>query len=106
MEEILKARGLTWDDLSAEERETAYVWDKALKEQNLTLDRVREFIKTLLYQTQIAVAKHSLTDKEDLFHKARLLDLMLLDAFLTSPQKTKAHIEMMLDTIAQKGEIG
>ncbi len=106
MEEILKARNLTWDDLTPEERETAYVWDKALREQNLTVDKVKEFIGQLLYQTQLAVAKHTLTDNEDKFYKARLLDLMLIDSFLTSPAKAKQYIEMMLDTIAKKGEIG
>jgi hypothetical protein len=106
MEEILKSRNLTWDDLTPEERETAYIWDKALKEQYITVDKIRDFVRSLLYQTQLSVTKHTLTDKEDLFYKARLLDLMLIDSFLTSPQKAKEYIEMMLDTIAKKGEVG
>ena len=96
IDEILQKLGLKFDDLSAAERETLLSWTKALESNQLTVGMVKEYVHSLRDSVEQEVVKVNHNSKEDLFLKARLRNLMLLEAFLTSPEKAKQALDRAL----------
>ena len=101
---LLKKYGVTYDDMSNEELETFNQIIASVQQGQLTVEKVRNFIASLRYTVSIALAKHDLTSDHDKFLKARLMDLMLIEAFLTSPERAKEHLEKMIANVA--GAVG
>lgn len=100
VDELLKKYGVTYEQLTADELETLNQWLTVINQGVLTIDKVREFINSLRDATEMELTKHDLDSKQDLFLKARLKNLMLLDTFLTSPEKAKQHLERAVANIA------
>ena len=96
MDDILKKIGLTYEDLSISEKETLNMWMESLQKNQLSLEKVREYIGAMKDAVAQELSKSDLGSKEDLFLKARLRNYMLLDGFLTSPEKAKQQIENAL----------
>jgi len=100
IEEILKKYNLKYEDLKPVEKETLNTWLDALKQGQLTIDKVRDYIRTMRDSVEHELTKSSVGNKDDLFLKARLRNLMLLEAFLSTPEKAKQAINRALAGIA------
>lgn len=96
MDEILQRVGLKYDDLSSSERETLNSWLSAIDNQQLTLDGVRIFIHSLRENIENELVNVGHNSKEDIFMKARLRNIMLIESFLTSPQKARQSLDRAL----------
>lgn len=102
IEEILERFNLKFEDLKPVERETLYTWVAALEESVLTVDKVKEHISAMRVGVEQELTKVGHESKQDIFLKARLRNYILLEAFLTSPEKAKEQMEKALAGIAGK----
>ena len=104
IDEILQKFGLAYKDLKpgSGEYETLNSWLQALQQGALTVEKIRDNIHSMRDSVESELTKPGLDSKQDLFLKARLRNYMLLEAFLSSPEKAKAQIERALAGIAPK----
>ena len=93
LDELLEKVGLKYEDLNQIERETLNTWMEALQKGQLSLDKVKEYITSMKEAVEQELSKSDLGSKQDLFLKARLRNYMLLDAFLSTPERAKQQIE-------------
>ncbi len=123
IEEVLSPSGLKFEDLNAIERETLFSWLKVLENNQLTLDSVKEYVfslkggieNELSYKREtpqnflslasffipfIGIVRKWYADQEKLYLEARLKNLLLLEAFLTSPEKARKQLEHAVAGIA------
>lgn len=100
--EILQKYGLKFEDLNILEREQLTTWMSALEKNKLTLDGVRTYIQSMKDAVEHDLTKTGHDSKQDLFLKARLRNYMLLEAFLSSPDRAKKALETSLAGITSK----
>jgi preprotein translocase subunit SecA len=101
-DKILERFGLTYEDLTADEKSTMEGWMRAIESKKVTVETIKGFIQAMMLQVMDKLTKTDLNSKEDLFLKARLRNYMLLDAYLTSPEKAKEAMDRMLEGIVPK----
>jgi len=102
IDEILTKYGLKYEDLKPVEKETLNTWIEVLQKGELTLDKLKSYIGSMKEAVAMELSKHNLKDKKDLYLKARLRNYILMDAFLTTPEKAKERIEEAISQIAGK----
>ncbi|MBI4009131.1 hypothetical protein HY357_02770 [Candidatus Roizmanbacteria bacterium] len=100
IDELLKKFGLKYEDLNDAEQETLNGWLGALQGGSLTTEKVREYIASMRESVETELTKTDHDNKQCILLKARLRNYMLLDAFLTSPEKAKKSLEAAISGIA------
>lgn len=101
MDELLKIFGvkdLTYDQLSQAERATFHSWLDGLKRNALTISSVHDYIRQLRDAVENELTKPNITSREDLFLKARLRNLLLLDSMLTLPAKAEELLKRQVSS--------
>ena len=93
LDEILDKAGLKYEDLTAVEKETLNTWMDALQKGQISVEKVREYITSMKEAVEQELTKFDLDPNQDLFLKARLRNYMLLDAYLSTPERAKQQIE-------------
>lgn len=93
---LLDRHNLKWEELTKPERETLMQWTDALQQQSLTLEKVRGFVHSMRDGVEQELAAVGLSDDQDTYLKARLRNLMLLEAFLSGPEKAQAALDRAL----------
>ena len=93
IDDLLQRVGLKFEDLNAQERETLNVWLQALQQGELNTGKVKEYIASMRDGVEQELTKADLNSKQDTFLKARLRNYMLLEAFLSTPEKAKGQME-------------
>ena len=102
LDELLGKRGLKYEDLKSDaERETLNRMLDSLKTGQLDVGKVRVYIQDMKNAVEHKLARSDLNSKEDLFLKARLQNYLLLEAFLSTPEKAKKQIETAIDNMAE-----
>lgn len=96
IDEFLEKNNLKYDDLKAVERETLHTWLSSLEKNQLSIEKIKEYIETMRDSVEQELTKVSFGSKEDTLLKARLRNYMLLGAFLTSPEKAKRAVDAAL----------
>lgn len=100
-DEALKALGINthgvrYDEMSKDERATLDSWLQSLSKSQLTLDKVKVFIHQMRDAIEIEFMKVDLTPNQEIFLKARLKNIMLIESFLLGPERAKKALEQML----------
>ena len=93
VEEILTRTGLKYEDLTTAERETLIQWTQTLQSNQLTVPSVKSFVHSLRDSVEQELANTNFNSKQDIFLKARLRNLMLLEAFLSSPEQAQLALD-------------
>jgi len=93
IDEILARVGLKYDDLEPPERETLNVWLQALQQSQVNPEKLKGYISSMRESVENELTKSDLGTKQDLFLKARLRNYLLLEAFLSSPDKAKEQLD-------------
>jgi hypothetical protein len=91
--QILEKVGLKYEDLNAVERETLSEWSEVLSKGSLSVDNVKTHIKSMRESVEKDLTVSDLNSKQDLLLKARLRNYMLLEAYLSTPEKAKQAID-------------
>ena len=102
IEDVLRKLNLKYEDLNSAEKETLHTWMEALNQNKLTLERVKSYIAAMRDQVEQELTKTNHNCKQDIFLKARLRNYLLLEAFLSTPEKAKEAIDRVIAGIASK----
>lgn len=102
IDEILEKYNLKYDDLNVIERETLNTWVDALQQGVVSIDKIKDYIQTMRDSVINELTNTKIETKQDLFLKARLRNYILLEAFLSTPEKAKAQMERALSGIIKK----
>ena len=100
--EILEKAGLKFDDLDASERETLYTWEEALAKSQISVESIKTYINTMKAAVEQELSVAGLNSKQDLFLKARLRNYMLLEGFLSSPERAKEALDRAVAGLVSK----
>jgi len=100
IDNLLERFNLKYEDLNAVERETINSWIEALEKSRVTTTKIKEYISAMRSGVEQELTKTSNNNKQDLFLKARLRNYMLIEAFLTTPERAKEQLEKALSGIA------
>ena len=100
IDEILEKFNLKYEDLNVNEQETLNTWLEALQKNKVSVETVREHIKSMKSSVEGDLTKTKHNTKQDIFLKARLRNYLLLESFLTTPKKAKKQLESALAGIA------
>lgn len=104
MDELLKRFNLKYDDLTAAERETLGTWLEALDKNQITLESVKTYIASMRDSVEQELTKTGHNHKQDIFLKARLRNYMLLEAYLSTPEKARKALERSMAGLASPGK--
>lgn len=102
LDKILEKYSLKFEDLNELEKETLQMWTQALNKNQLSVPRVKTYIQAMRDGVEQDLTKVGHNSKQDLFLKARLRNYMLLEAFLSTPEKAKQAIENALSGLVDK----
>lgn len=107
-DKLLDGTGLKFEDLTHEERQTLRQWAEALSTKTLTLEDVKSFVSAQILALQRQLADLSEPEtlwqwlfrrRRDMFVKARLRNYLMIQDFLSGPERAKAAIEQQLQTL-------
>jgi|GEM_PF-1609195 len=108
MDEVIKAfgintNGVSFDNMTAEERETLYTMLDAVQKTTLTPEKIKDYIRQMRHAVEDELIKTPETETAWLFFqrpnrkavllKARLSNLMLLDAMLSGAEQARKALE-------------
>lgn len=102
IDQLLEKAGLKYEDLNASEKETLNVWMDVLQKGQVTVEKVREYIVSMKAGVEKDLTKSSVGSKQDLFLKARLRNYLLLESFLSTPERAKQEMENAISGIVNK----
>jgi len=111
IDKILKRRGLEYKDLSDAEKETYDDWLRALEKGQLSIDNVRDHITRMKYSVEEELSREpeykkflifKFRNDNNILLKARLRNYLLLEAFLSSPERAKKAIERAVAGMVDK----
>lgn len=110
--DILEKFNLKYEDLNSVERETLNTWLEALSKSKLTLENVKTHLASMRDAVEQELTKESMKRpsfwaflfnfRKDNLLKARLRNYMLLEAFLSTPERAKQALERAMTGIASK----
>lgn len=100
IDEFLKRFNLKYEQLTPVERETLNHWMSALQQGAVDVEKIKIYIAAMRAGVENQLCRHEVQDKEDTYLKARLRNYILIEAFLTSPDKAKVELEKALFGIA------
>ena len=103
LNKLLEKAGLKYEDLNDLERETLNSWSEKLGKGDLTTQDIRSYIISMRDSVEQELIKTDLNSKQDLFLKARLRNYMLLEAYLSTPEKAKKAIQRSISSLIGKG---
>jgi len=103
LDQLLEKFGLKYEELKPAEKETLNTWMSALEKGQIDLTKVRTYINAMKDGVEQELTKSDVGAKQDLFLKARLRNYMLLDAFLSTPERAKQQLENALMGMTGKG---
>ena len=105
IDELLKQYDLKFDDLNAMERETLISWSQSLESNALTVAKIQMFvygIRDAIEQQLIEEPEFNyiwifkVENRKQILLKARLRNIMLLEAFLSGPEKAQKAISQSI----------
>jgi len=99
IDKLLEKAGLKYEDLSKIEIKTLNSWMEALQKGKVNVSKVKEYISSMKEAVEKELTKADLGTKNDMFLKARLRNYLLLEGFLTSPEKAKEQIESAIASL-------
>ena len=99
IDDLLKSSGLKYEELKVPEKEQLNVWVSEIQKSQLSVEKIRVYISSMREAVEKELTKHDLDSKQDIFLKARLRNYILLEAFLSTPQKAKEQVENLITSM-------
>lgn len=93
-EQILEAFGIKdYDELNSSEKETLREWVDKIEKSAITLDDVKSGVVKMREGVEAELSRHEYNDRQDIFLKARLRNLIVMETILTRPEKARAALD-------------
>lgn len=108
LEDILKKLGLDYEDLSDRERKTYESWANALETKPLTVEEIGENIRQARESVEMELVSTPEMERylwwyrptrQHVFLKARLMNYLMIEAFLKQKEVDKKLLEKQLQQI-------
>lgn len=108
LSQFLSRYNLKYEDLNSSEKETLIQWSEALSKKTITVNKIKDHLDYLIKSlekdlTELEKSTSLWTAifnwKRDYYLKARLKNYLLLQDFLTSPEKAQAFIEQSISNL-------
>lgn len=96
VDDFLQKFGLKYEELTSAEKETLNTMYSAVQNTQLTTEKVKDYISLMKNGVEEELAKSNLDQNQDIYLKARLRNYLMLEAFLTSPDRAKTALEAAL----------
>lgn len=123
VDEVLKKRGLTFDELTSDERETLFAWMNTINKNQITVVDVRNYVIKMrdsvaqalteidetphtwfgvlaLLIPLVGIVRKWYLDQKKLGLEARLRNYILLEAMLSTPDRARAALEKQVAAMA------
>lgn len=113
LDDLLKKLNLKYEDLNVSERETMQVWLEQLSKREVTLSDIilhvlsmKEAVEQELINTEeyLHLFFFKIANRKQILLKARLKNYMLIEAFLSTPEKAKRALEAQISAIVRTKE--
>lgn len=111
IDQLLDKMGLKYENLNSAEKETLLSWTESLSKNQLTLEKVRDYIANL----RVAIERELIDEPEfnyififkvpnrnQILLKARLKNYLLLEDLLATPERAKLALERAVASIGEK----
>lgn len=99
LDELLKKRGLTYEELTEAEKETYRNWLETIEKKTISLEDIKEHIQNMKAAVAAKLVETDEKDKEpNIYLKARLKNYLLLEELLNSPDKARRALERYVDS--------
>lgn len=128
IDEILQRLNLKFDDLTTAERETLIGWTQTLDSNQLTVEGVKQYVRSCreavenelagiketpqswtgilaLFIPFLGLIKKWYQDQHKLGLEARIRNYVLIEAFLSTPDKARAALERAIAGIASNRSV-
>lgn len=113
VDELLKARGLTFEDLKEEEKQNYFQWLGLLESKALTIADTQKYIEKEKNRLTLQIVETDeyvdaffglwrRPNRQHLLLKAQLKNLIYLEYFLSSVERKKAFIEAQIEKLMNK----
>lgn len=102
IDDMLEKIGLKYEDLNQVEKETYNSWYEALVSNQLTLEKLKEYIEAMRLSVEEELVKMDNNQTKDIFLKARLRNYILIEGLLLSPERAQRAIEAQLSNLNKK----
>jgi hypothetical protein len=108
MQSLLEKYNLDYEDLNPAEKETLKQWQETLAKNQLTVEGIKDYIKSLIEAVEREITDIRETTsfwtylfawKKDYYLKARLRNYTTIYDFVSAPDRAKKHIEQALTNI-------
>ena len=108
IDELLKKKGLKWENLTSDEREYATSLVSAIQSNALTLEKVREAILGMKSSIEQELVKtdefvyflwFKRVNRQHIYLKARLQNYLMIEMLLSTPDRLKAQLEAGLNNV-------
>ncbi|KKR98919.1 MAG: hypothetical protein UU51_C0035G0009 [Microgenomates group bacterium GW2011_GWC1_41_20] len=100
IDDLLSKAGLKYEELKPIEKETLNTWLQAFQQSELNVGVIKQYIATMRDAVEQELTKTGNTKDQDILLKARLRNYMLLEAFLSTPEKAKQQMENAIAGLA------
>lgn len=109
MDEILERYHIKFESLTPDERQTLFTWANALQGQQLSIERIKEYFKSMRDSVEQSLINEpefvwvwffKVPNRKQILLKARLQNYMLIESFLVSPEKAKEKLEAAVASMA------
>ena len=92
--QILESFGIKdYDKLTSAEQDTLKSWVSKVEKASITLEDVKKGMITMREMVEAELVKHETQGRKDIYLKARLKNLILLETILNRPDRAKAALE-------------
>ena len=94
VQEVLEAAGIKdFDELSDIEKQSYFKMLEIAQSGKITLDDFIKHIRKMQETVEFALATENLTQRQDLFLKARLKNYIIMESFFDRPERAKEMLE-------------
>lgn len=108
---ILERLGLSYEDLNEAEKATLTGWVDGIAKKDMDIDDVREHIRNMIYAVEAELADTEeftwvfiwrVVNPKSVSLRARLKNYVMLEAFMSTPDKARSWMEQHLQQLAKK----
>lgn len=90
---LLEQMGIKYGSLTAEEKETYSQWNEAFQKPEATIPDLKAFLPRQIEAMEHQLLNYENTEKKELYLKACLRNLKMLQAFILGPEQRKKYLE-------------
>lgn len=95
---MLGKLGVSYDQLSDEERRTFNVWQDALSGRKLTDEDVARFLDGEQHDAVVKLSSATFNERTDTFLKMKLDFIIKVKEFLATPEREKQMVERQIES--------